>query len=99
MTHKFPKIKSKTLLVLELSPLRVRAAIVRRVDTKLVFIETVDKTGLEEAPALTAVLNELKSRGSLPREAVLVSSLALPALLSSLPDSAALAGQMESGEQ
>jgi len=86
MNSKFPKIKSKTLLVLELSPLRVRAAIVRRKGLNLEFLQTVEKTGLDESEALDAALTDLRLSGRLPGEAVLVSSLALPALLPSLPD-------------
>ncbi|MEN9361470.1 MAG: hypothetical protein RL095_3005 [Verrucomicrobiota bacterium] len=82
--HPYPSRRSKTILVLELSPLRFRAAIAGLREGSLEMIKIVEKTGLDDAAAIESALLEL---GSLPWEAVMVSSLALPFHLSALPDS------------
>ena len=84
MINPYPKSRPKTLLVLELSPLRVRAAIARIRDGALEIVQSVEKTGLDEAPGITAALEALGTK--LPSEAVLVSALALPFVIPVLPD-------------
>ncbi len=80
----YPSRRSKTLLILELSPLRLRAAIAGQREGTLELIRFVEKSGFDEAAGIEAALAEL---GSLPSEALIVSSLALPFVVSSLPDS------------